>query len=561
MPGSDDLTPEVLEVIHDARARAGQRAGRHERITEAVAALTFLAAAVALAVGFPGEPPAVATATWLLGLFFVLHQVEFDVGEGRTRPVQLVLVPMLLLLPPASVPLLIAAALVLGQVPRIATRRDTAHPLLPALADGWFSVAPALILATFGMPDGLWAAAAVLGLAICGQVVVDFASAALRLRLGLGLGVRDQLGGFAWVYLVDVLLTPVAVLAAVAGRDDPLFVAAVLPLAGLLAVFARERRGRIENALELHRLVTESEQRLQSLVQNSSDLIAIVSRDGTIQKLTGAVVSVFGPDWQAAHGTSLLDRVHPDDAALLRAFLDRVAADGPGGSQALDWRIRRSDDGYRYVETVATNLLGDERLEGIVLTARDVDERKAFEEQLRHRAFHDPLTQLANRGAVLRPHRARAVAGARDRRTASRCCSWISTTSRWSTTSSATRVGDELLVGVAHRLRGCLRSADTAARLGGDEFGVLLEAVAGTERAGAGRRAHPRPPSPSRSSCAASRCDVTAEHRRDREPAGRPERRRAAAPGGPRDVRGEAGRQAPVGSCTTATLERRARPA
>ena len=66
-------------------------------------------------------------------------------------------------------------------------------------------------------------------------------------------------------------------LAAVVGRMHVVYVAAVLPLAALLAVFARERRGRIENALELHRMVAQSEQRLQSIVQNSSDLIAILA--------------------------------------------------------------------------------------------------------------------------------------------------------------------------------------------------------------------------------------------------------------------------------------------
>ena len=335
------------------------------------------------------------------------------------------------------------------------------------------------MLALTGLPDEPWAAAAVLALALAGQLALDFASAALRLALGLGLRVRDQLAGFAWVYLVDVLLTPVAVLAAVVGREDPRYVASVLPLAALLAIFARERRGRIENALELHRHVAESEQRLQSIVQNSSDLIVIVSRDLTIRKLTGAVAGVFGADADAAIGTSLLDRVHPDDAAILHAFLDRVATEGPGSAQALDWRICRSDGAYRYVETVATNLLTDERLEGIVLTARDVDDRKAFEEQLRHRAFHDPLTQLANRGLFYdRIEHALSAHARSEHRVAVLFLDLDDF--KVMNDEHGHAAGDELLVRVAQRLRECLRSADTAARLGGDEFGVLIEGVAGT---------------------------------------------------------------------------------
>jgi diguanylate cyclase (GGDEF)-like protein/PAS domain S-box-containing protein len=474
---SDDLNPAVLEVISDARLRASRGAERRERVTEAVAAAAYLAVAVGMAVGMGAGPLPVATTAWLVGLFFALHQVEFDVGEGRTRPVQLVLVPMLVLLEPAIVPLLVATALLLAQIPQAVGRRKR-PAILSSVADGWFSVAPALVVATLGLPGTFWHAAAVLALAVAGQVAVDFGSAALRLRCGLGLNVRDQLNGFAWVYLVDVMLTPVAVLAAVVGRDAPLHVAAVLPLAGLLAVFARERRGRIENALELHRLVTESEQRLQSIVQHSSDLIAIVSREGVIRTLTGSVSSVFGADGQRAAGTSLMARVHPADAALVTAFLDRVARDEPGTSQTLEWRIRRADDTHGYVETVATNLLGDERVQGIVLTARDVQERKAFEAQLRHRAFHDSLTELANRGLFYdRIEHALSRHASDEHRIAVLFVDLDDF--KVVNDEFGHAVGDALLIEAARRLVGCIDRADTAARLGGDEFGALLEGVLG----------------------------------------------------------------------------------
>ena len=98
---------------------------------------------------------------------------------------------------------------------------------------------------------------------------------------------RDQFAGFAWVYLVDVLLTPIGLLAAVASRHGAWAVVAALPLALLLAVFARERHGRIENARELHRMAKESEARLQSIVQNSSDLITVVEPNGVIRTRLG----------------------------------------------------------------------------------------------------------------------------------------------------------------------------------------------------------------------------------------------------------------------------------
>ena len=145
--------------------------------------------------------------------------------------------------------------------------------------------------------------------------------------------------------------------------------------------------------------------------------------------------------------------------------------------------MQRADGSYRYVETIATNLLDDERLQGIVLTARDVDERKAFEEQLRHRAFHDPLTQLANR-ALFYDRIEHALS--REARDDHRVAVLFIDLDDFKVVNDELghAVGDELLVDVAGRLRACLRSADTAARLGGDEFGVLLEAVSA-------QRAHP----------------------------------------------------------------------
>ena len=165
------------------------------------------------------------------------------------------------------------------------------------------------------------------------------------------------------------------------------------------------------------------------------------------------------------------------------------------------------------METVATNLLDDERIHGIVLTARDVDERRAFEQQLRHRAFHDPLTQLANRALFYdRIEHALAPELRDDHQVA---VLFVDLDDFKAINDDMGHgVGDELLVGVAGRLRSCVRSADTVARLGGDEFGILLERIAGPERGRPDRRAHPRSvpravPRARRADCSSARASAS----------------------------------------------------
>src|SRR5262249_31705070 len=119
---------------------------------------------------------------------------------------------------------------------------------------------------------------------------------------------------------------------------------------------------------------------------------AIVAEDGTLKLLTGA--PLFGDD---AAGGSLFDHVHPQDVAIVAAFLESSAAKPVGEPQELECRMRFADATHRHVVAIAMNLTGDERVAGLVLTIRDVEARKAFEEQLRQLAFHDDLTGLANR--------------------------------------------------------------------------------------------------------------------------------------------------------------------
>jgi putative nucleotidyltransferase with HDIG domain len=235
---------------HADEART-QRMQRPDLIVQALVATLFVVACAALvALGFEG-PVDLVDLVLLVAVATVLGRLEFEIGSGFASPIQLVFIPMLFVLPPAIVPPAFAAALVLDRIPAVLTRRSHPQLLLTALGDAWFTIGPAIVFAVAGLDVPSLADWPVYLLALAAQFAGDLASSLVRMGLGRGIGRAQQLRSMGPRWLFDLLLSPIGLMAAYATREQDHAYLLVLPQAVLLKVFARERRDRISQAIEL----------------------------------------------------------------------------------------------------------------------------------------------------------------------------------------------------------------------------------------------------------------------------------------------------------------------
>ena len=215
-------------------------------------------------------------------------------------------------------------------------------------------------------------------------------------------------------------------------------------------------------------------------MRHASDLITVLQPDTTVtyQSPSSERILDYAPEDLLGQR---FDRLAPvgDRERLARC----VAAAATGERvQSLECALTRRNGETRQFEILFTNLIDDEHVGGILLNARDVSERKAFEAELAHQAFHDPVTGLANRAMFAEQVRHAIARARREERTPAVIFLDLDDF-KTVNDSLGHAAGDEVLVEFARRLDDSVRGADVAARFGGDEFAVLLEDVAESQAA------------------------------------------------------------------------------
>jgi diguanylate cyclase (GGDEF)-like protein len=361
-----------------------------------------------------------------------------------------------------------------------------------------------------GLGPDVW-----LGVMLATQTSAVFAVLLISVVISLSEGLI-RLRTFVHMLMMDLVVTVTNTSLALAGavivwndaRAIPLLAVPVVTvfLAYRAYLLERQRHERLEFLYEATRTLSRSPEivlALEALLARSLEAfraevaeIVLLGSDGSPSLRTtlgpGPQKEVMQPiDERVAQ--DLLSRVNGEKAAVrlerpfgsevLRRYFERrqvthsMIALLPGekrvvGTIMLANRsgVVRSfgDDDLKLFETLASNAsvaLQYDRLEETVHQLREL------QEQLEHQAFHDPLTDLANRSLFL------SQVNQTLKNTSEEVAVLFIDVDDFKTVNDSLghAAGDKLLVLAAERLRECVRPADTVARLGGDEFAVKVE--------------------------------------------------------------------------------------
>ena len=161
------------------------------------------------------------------------------------------------------------------------------------------------------------------------------------------------------------------------GVDDTLLISSgLITLVVLVRLVSLARQA--ERAADRERT---REQRFESLVRNSSDLLGVVDARNHLTYVSPAVETVLGYSHHDILGANVARWFHPDDLERARLALDGLPEGEDSGRLLL--RLRHADGSWRWVEANAVNLLGDPSVAGVVVNCRDVTERVEAEHLVR----------------------------------------------------------------------------------------------------------------------------------------------------------------------------------
>ena len=494
---ADSATERLLERSWEGRER---QASERELLVDAVAGALFVVAATALLLAGGGvhlhAGAAAGTAALLIAVYALVARIEFPVGAGYVVPTQLVLVPMLLVLPPAAVPAAVGAGMVLGNAVDWMFGRVPPRRVLSAVPDSWHAVGPAVVLLLAGSPTIGFDQLPLLAVALAAGCLVDLTCSLVRMRLaGVVSDSVLQIRVIALVWAVDACLAPLGFLAAIATNQHPAAILLVLPLVFLLWLLARDRNQRIDRAHQRLKLVEQERVRLQSAVRRLGDAFAAklelaglleILLHGSIEALDAAAgrleltggaspirLSVGAEGWLdslgGGAGQPAADPVQLGRGGVWRLSMPTRIAASPMEIAGSLWLVRAGRAFEEDEIALMSELVGKAELAAAEIIANDA---------IREEAMTDALTGLGNRRRLTTDLDAAFERVAEPADPSLLLLFDLDGFKAYNDTFGHL-AGDELLARLGERLRRAVDGVGRAYRLGGDEFCAHLDLAVG----------------------------------------------------------------------------------
>ncbi len=225
------------------------------------------------------------------------------------------------------------------------------------------------------------------------------------------------------------------------------------------------------------------------LFENSPQAIVIIDRKRNVVNCNKGFEILFGYRSADIFGFGMRALIVPEELLVeCENMRTRILK---GETVQCETERRRKDGKPIPVSLIAFPIRIKDQINGIIYIYQDISERKSFEKQITHQAFHDALTGLPNR-TLFAERLDRALKRSRRRKEFSYALLMIDLDKfKVINDTFGHPVGDRLLMEVGKRLTASVRAVDTVARLGGDEFAVILEEfTSGGELMKAAERVH-----------------------------------------------------------------------
>jgi len=293
---------------------------------------------------------------------------------------------------------------------------------------------------------------------------------------------RDLASNFFWKSAGGAAAAAAALLFAAAVGYAGLSVA--LSAGSLTALLFFAFRAKLERRLtapaapaETRERAADAADRFRSAFDYAAIGMALVSTEGRWLQVNHSLCQILGYTERDLLLTDFLSVTHPDDLPTALSNIGQLLKGKVHASQMEKRYIHHSGHEVWVHWSVSTVRDQYSKSVHLIFQIQDITDRKLAEQQLHHDAFHDALTGLPNR-ALFMDHLKLAIA--RSRRNAERLFAVLYLDlDRFKIINDSLghTIGDQLLVGIADRLKKNLRPGDTVARLGGDEFTILIEDI------------------------------------------------------------------------------------